>query len=82
MAGEGFVTHMITSLKNNKRARISTFKKLKDFKKAKKAELHFEKKANPLELKKIKDKILKENETAFFKKIILLVVSIILILIF
>ena len=37
MAGEGFIAHMIASLKTNKRSRVSTFDKIKDFKKSKKA---------------------------------------------
>ncbi len=32
MAGEGFIAHMIASLKANKRNRASTFERIKDFK--------------------------------------------------
>ncbi|PWG06171.1 hypothetical protein [Polaribacter aquimarinus] len=80
MAGEGFVAHMIASLKSNKRNRVSTFDKIKDFKKSKKSELYFKKKASPLELKKIKEKILQENERNFRRKIFILIVSIIVLL--
>lgn len=67
----GSVAAMIATIKNNKRNRVSTFKKIKELKKSKKSELHFEKKANPIELKKIRDKIQKENELVFRKKIII-----------
>ena len=35
MAGEGFIAHMIASMKSNKRSRTSTYDKIKDFKKGK-----------------------------------------------
>ena len=35
------IAGMITSLKNNKRSRISTFDKIKNFKKGKEKKLHF-----------------------------------------
>lgn len=81
MAGEGFVAHMIASLKANKRSRVSTFDKIKNYKKSKKSSLHFDKKASPLELKKIKEKILRENENAFKMKVIVLVLLITVLLI-
>ena len=81
MAGEGFVAHMIASLKSNKRTRVSTFEKIKEFKKSKKSELHFDKKASPIELKKIKDKIQQENDAAFRRKVIILLTILIAIII-
>ena len=81
MAGEGFVAHMIASLKANKRNRTSTFDKIKSYKKTKKSELQFDKKATPLELKSIRDKIIKENETIFRKKVAILLILITVILI-
>ncbi|MEO9570607.1 MAG: hypothetical protein ABJH82_12030 [Polaribacter sp.] len=80
MAGEGFITHMITSLKANKRSRVSTFDKIKNHKKTKKSKLHFDKKASPLELTKIREKIQKENETNFKRKIIFLIILLIILL--
>ena len=81
MAGEGFVAHMIASLKANKRSRVSTFDKIKNYKKSKKSELHFDNKASPLELKNIKEKLIEENEIAFKRKtaILILVLAAILI---
>lgn len=75
----GSVAAMIATLKNNKRNRISTFDKIKDLKKTKKSELYFENTASPIELKKIRDKILKENEIAFRKKVIIIVILLLLI---
>ena len=81
MTGEGFVAHMIASLKANKRSRVSTFDKIKNYKKSKKSALHFDKKASPLELKKIKEKILRENEIAFKMKVVILILLITILLI-
>ena len=77
----GSISAMIASLKANKRTRVSTFDKLKNYKKSKKSELHFDKKASPIELKRIKKKIQQENETAFKRKVILLLILISAILI-
>ncbi|MEE9407306.1 MAG: hypothetical protein V3V28_04430 [Polaribacter sp.] len=68
----GSISAMIASLKANKRSRVSTFDKIKNFKKSKKSKLHFYKKASPFELKRIKNKIQTENETAFRRKVIIL----------
>jgi hypothetical protein len=38
-----FIARMITSLKTNKRYRVSTFDKIKNFKKGKEKKLHFKK---------------------------------------
>ena len=77
----GSVAAMISSLKANKRNRVFTFDKIKDFKKSERSELHFKKKASPLELKKIRDKIQRENETVFRRKVLFLVFSLIILLI-
>ena len=81
MAGEGFIAYMIVSLKANKRNRISTFDKIKSYKKSKKSVLHFDKKATPFQLKKIRNKIIKENETIFRRKVIVLLILISILLI-
>lgn len=81
MPGEGFIAHMISSLKANKRNRVSTFDKIKSLKKSKKSELYFRKKTTPQELKIIRQKIQKENDNIFKKKVIILLISIAIILI-
>ncbi|OAD46711.1 hypothetical protein [Polaribacter atrinae] len=81
MAGGGFIAHMIASLNTNKRSHISTFDKIKSHKKSEKSELHFDKKASPSQLKKIKEEIIKENEIAFKRKVAILMLLIIVILI-
>lgn len=80
MAGEGFVAHMIASLKANKRSRVSTFDKIKKHKKSKKSQLHFDKKASPLELKKLREKLQRENEINFKRKVIFLITLLIILL--
>jgi len=82
MNGAGFITQMISTINNNKRSRTSTFEKLKDFKKTKKSKLHFDKKASPQELKRIRDKIIRENELAFRRKIILISILLIIIIVY
>jgi hypothetical protein len=58
----GSAVAMIASIKINKRTRISTFEKIKDFKKSKKRDLHFDNKTSPKELQEINAiKILKEK---------------------
>ncbi|MCL7755055.1 hypothetical protein [Polaribacter sp. Z022] len=76
----GSVAAMIASLKANKRTRVSTFDKIKDFKKSSKTELYFKKKASPLELKKIRDKLQKENDANFKRKILFLITLLIILL--
>jgi len=81
MAGEGFIAHMIASLKANKRNRSSTFDKMKGYKKSKKSELHFDKKATPHELEQLKKRLIAENNTIFKRKVLILVLMITAILI-
>lgn len=76
----GSVAAMIASLKANKRTRVSTFDKIKDLKKSSKTELYFKKKASPLELKKIRDKLQKENDANFKRKILFLIILLIILL--
>ena len=61
---------MIASLKSNKRERPNTFKKMKNFEGGKYSEIHFNKKATPSQLKRLKEKIQEENRRAFKKKVI------------
>ena len=76
----GSVAAMIATMKNNKRNRVSTFDKIKDYKKSNKSKVYFDKKASPLDLKKIRDKIQKENELVFRKKVLFLLTSIFIII--
>lgn len=80
MAGEGFIAHMIASLKSNKRNRISTFDKIKNLKKSNKSELHFPNKATPKELEELRKKIKKESDISFYKKAAVIIVLIAVIL--
>ncbi|MBU3010245.1 hypothetical protein KO506_02410 [Polaribacter vadi] len=57
----GSAAAMITSLKNNKRTRVSTFKKMKDFKEGKNIQVSFSKKSTPAQLKRIREKLQSEN---------------------
>lgn len=70
MSFGGSVSAMVASLKANKRSRVSTFDKIKEYKKSKKSELHFDKKASPKELKEIKKRVLKQNNLIFKRKIL------------
>ena len=56
------IAAMVTSLKNNKRTRVSTFKKMKDFKEGKNIQVSFDKSATPHQLKNIREKLQKENK--------------------
>jgi len=66
------IAAMITSLKNNKRDRVSTFDKIKNFKKGKVKKLHFTKKSSSKQLKEIRIKLQKENKEKFIKNIIII----------
>ena len=57
----GSAAAMITSLKNNKRTRVSTFQKIKDFKEGKNIQVSFDKKATPQQLQRIREKLQSEN---------------------
>ena len=67
----GAASSMITSLKNNKRVKSTTFKKMKEFKKVKYSDVHFNKKATPQQLKKIREKLKLENKKNLLRKVIL-----------
>ncbi len=58
----GSVAGMIASLKNNKRSRVSTFKKLKGYENISYKKGKIEKKATPKQLKEIREKLQKENK--------------------
>jgi Flp pilus assembly protein TadB len=67
---------MITSLKNNKRTRVSTFEKMKNFKEGKNIQVSFDKKSTPDRLKRIKEKLQAENKKSLKRNIIIIIVAI------
>ncbi|MFK8061051.1 MAG: hypothetical protein AB8B78_13295 [Polaribacter sp.] len=78
MAGSGFISFMIASLKANKRSRVSTFYKIKSFKKSYEGELFFPNKATKKDLKKVRKKIQQQNNTRFYKNVVIIISLIIL----
>ena len=76
----GSAAAMIASLKANKRKRVSTFDKIKDFKEGKEIKVHFKNKATPKQLKEIREKIQEENKKALTKKVVLISVLLIIII--
>ncbi|QCX37113.1 hypothetical protein FF125_01165 [Aureibaculum algae] len=75
MSFGGAVSAMVTSLKNNKRSRVSTFEKLKDYKNIDYGEGKIDKKATPEQLKAIREKLQKENRKKRIITIVYFVVS-------
>ncbi|WP_428742582.1 hypothetical protein [Tenacibaculum sp.] len=71
MSFGGAVSAMVTSLKNNKRKRVSAFEKLERFQKENDDKLHFKKSASKKELIQIKIRLQKENKIRFIRKSIL-----------
>ena len=71
----GSVGAMLTSLKNNKRTRVNTFKKLKDYKSVDYGEGTIDKKATPHQLKEIREKLQKENRKKLIITILYFVIS-------
>jgi len=78
MSFGGSVASMITSLKNNKRSRVSTFKKLKRYESIPYKEGVFDKKATPEQLKAIREKLQKENRRSYIIQIVFIVLFFIL----
>lgn len=74
------ISGMITSLKNNKRKRISTFDKIENFKEGKNIKVYFDKKATPHQLKKIKDKLEQENKKLLKRNIIIFTIGLLIII--
>lgn len=62
MSFGGAVSAMLTSLKNNKRPRVSAFEKIKGYEHTPYKKGKIEKKATPHQLKLIREKIQKENK--------------------
>lgn len=78
----GSVGAMLASLKSNKRARPSAFKKLKEngVEYTTKTELHFDKKSTPAQLRALRKQIKKENRIALIKKAIIIGILLVLII--
>lgn len=76
MSFGGAVSAMQTSLKNNKRERVNTFKKLKEhnFEEKENGKLYFKNKATPEELEAIRKKIKRESTKKMLMNITLLAV--------
>ncbi len=70
----GSVSAMISSLKNNKRSRTSTFEKLKKYEKSTYKKELIEKKATPQQLKEIRERLQKENKRRRIKTIAVMVI--------
>lgn len=70
----GSVSAMITSLKNNKRKRVSAFEKLERFQKENNDTLHFKKSASKKQLEEIRIKTKRENQIVWIKNLVFLVV--------
>tara|TARA_R110002073_G_scaffold279026_1_gene443241 strand:- start:536884 stop:537150 length:267 start_codon:yes stop_codon:yes gene_type:complete len=62
MSFGGSVSAMLSTLKNNKRSRVSTFEKLKGYEDVKYKKGRIEKKATPQQLKEIRDRLQKRNK--------------------
>jgi hypothetical protein len=73
MSFGGAVSSMITSIKNNKRNRKSTFNKLESYQKNNNDTLHFTNSVTENELKEIKLRIKKEDRISLIKNIVLLI---------
>jgi hypothetical protein len=72
MSFGGAVSAMITSLKNNKRKRVSAFYKLERFQKENSDRLYFNKSASKKELEKIRLQTLRKNRNLFINNSIAL----------
>ena len=72
MSSAGSISAMVTSLKNNKRDRKSALKRLKESstRYSVSEKLHFEKKASPLQLKKLGNIFNGEIKRFLFKKLL------------
>ena len=76
----GSIAAMITTLKNNKRTRVSTFEKMKNFKEGSNIQVSFDKKATPHQLKSIKEKLQKENRIRMTRNIIIFISALLIII--
>ncbi|MCB0459325.1 MAG: hypothetical protein R2821_02395 [Flavobacteriaceae bacterium] len=83
MSFGGAVSAMLTSLKNNKRSRVSAFEKIKGYENIPYKKGKIEKKATPLQLKEIREKLQKENKmNTVIVTIVSIIVAVILVVLF
>ncbi|WP_422090212.1 hypothetical protein [Tenacibaculum ovolyticum] len=75
MSFGGAVSSMITSTKNNKRNRKSTFEKLASYQKDDNDSLHLTKNVTESELEEIKFRVRKEKRSSLIKNIVLLIIA-------
>ena len=75
-----FISHMVTSLKNNKRQRSSALTKIKNFEKVNNIKVVFKNKASNYQLEKIKEKIQREKKIKMQKNIIILFIVMLVII--
>jgi predicted nucleic acid-binding Zn ribbon protein len=80
MSFGGSVSGMLVSLKNNKRTRVSTFEKMKNFREGKNIQVSFDKKATSHQLKNIREKLQKENKTRLKRNLIIFSIIILLLI--
>ncbi|WBX71603.1 MULTISPECIES: hypothetical protein [Tenacibaculum] len=75
MSFGGAVSSMVTSIKNNKRNRKSTFEKLESYQKDDNDSLHFTKNVTESELEEIKFRVRKEKRSSLIKNIVFLIIA-------
>ena len=69
----GSAAAMVTSMKNNKRSKSTTFKDMKSYKKVTYSKLNFHKKATPRQLQKIREELQAKNKKDFVRKLIVII---------
>jgi len=75
------IAAMVMSIKNNKRARQSAFKKLdKNGRYSTKTKLFFQKNASKKQLRDIKEKLRKENKKALIRKTAIILILLIILI--
>lgn len=75
-----FTSHMIASLKHNKRKRFSAFEKMKNFKEGINIQVIFDKKTTAHQLKKIREELQEENRKKLKRNLILFGIGILVII--
>lgn len=75
-----FTSHMIASLKHNKRSRVSAFEKMENFKEGINIQVSFDKKATAYQLKKIREKLQEKNRKKLKRNLVLFGIGIAIII--
>ena len=78
MSFGGAVSAMVTSLKNNKRSRVSAFKKMEGYADVKYKEGTIDKKASAQQLREIRERLQRENKRDSYIAIISITLSIVI----